>query len=554
MVCHEKNCWREKPLLQPDSRVDLLMLVIAPVIILFMSAAVITLMQRSRPGFGYSWLLAVSVALLVWFFMLAMRWVELEPVSLAVWQIGSSRAGNLRFRLDPQSWPYAFSLVSILVAVMLSAPARLQMQTSPSAWAGSLAVTAAGVLSVISDNPLTVALTWTGVDLIEVMLMLGSPAGRRLSLRTVAAFAGRVTGTMLIVWAMALSRSQGVSLISLEFVSPQVGLTLLLAAGLRLGVLPLYLPYSRELPMRRGLGTVLRFVSPAASLALLNHLPDLVIPYQWAVFLSGLTALAALYGAGMFLASRNELDGRPYWLIALASFAIACVVRGRSSPSLAWGTAMLLSGSLLFLHSFRYRFFFLLPLVGFIGLTGVPFTPSAFGWPGLVVFPFNLLDMIFIASHVLILLGYLRHTLRPETAAEITDRWVWVVYPVGMLLIVAAQWLIGVDGWPTAVSGDAWWAGLVSLGGAALLAAIFRGPFAGRPRGWMQVVRDRLGGPLGRVFRLDWAYQVIFGIYGMLERVVRLVVLVVDGDGGVLWLLLVLAILLSLTMIPGGVL
>jgi hypothetical protein len=530
------------------------MLVISPVIVLFVAAVTITLMQRSRPGFGYSWLFGVSAALLVWIYLLVMRWVELEAVNLAVWQIGSSSGSFLRFRLDPQSWPYAFSLVSILTAVMLSAPARLQMQTSPSAWAGSLAVTAAGLLSVISDNPLTVALTWTGVDLIEVVLMLGSPAGRRLSLRTVAAFAGRITGTMLVVWAMAVSRSQGASLISLEFVSPQVGLILLLAAGLRLGVLPLYLPYSRELPMRRGLGTVLRLVSPAASLALLNHLPDLIMPYGWAVSLSAFTALAALYGAGMFLAARNELDGRPFWLIALGGFAIAGVVRGHTSPSLAWGNAMLLSGSLLFLHSLRYRALVLLPLIGFIGLTGIPFTPSASGWAGLVVFPFNLLDIVFIASHVLILLGYLRHALRREPPPAIAERWVWAIYPVGLLLIVAAQWLIGINAWPTATSGDTWWFGLVSVGAASLLAAIFRGPFAGRPLGWMQFIRSRLGIPAGKVFRLDWVYEVVFGVYGMLERVVRLVVQVVDGDGGVLWLLLILAILLSLAMTTGGVL
>lgn len=530
------------------------MLVISPVIVLFLAAVVITVLQRSRPGFGYAWLFGVSAALLVWIYMLVMRWVELEPVYLAVWQIGSISGGDLRFRLDPQSWPYAFSLVSILAAVMLSAPARLQMQTSPSAWAGSLAVTAAGVLSVISDNLLTVALTWTAVDLIEVILMLGSTAGRRLSLRTVAAFAGRVTGTMLIVWAMAVSGSQGVSLTSLEFVSPQVGLILLLAAGLRLGVLPLYLPYSRELPMRRGLGTVLRLVSPAASLALLNHLPDLIMPYEWAVFLSGFTALAALYGAGMFLAARSELDGRPFWLIALAGFAIACVVRGRSSPSLAWGTAMLLSGSLLFLYSLRYRALLLLPLIGFIGLTGVPFSPSAPGWLGLVVFPFNFLDIVFVVSHVLLLLGYLRHALRPEKIPEIVERWVWAIYPLGLLLIAAAQWLIGIDGWSTATSGDTWWFGLVSVGAAALLAILFRSPFAGRPVGWMQFIRSRLGAPVGRVFRLDWVYEVIFGFYRMLERLVRLVVQVVDGDGGVLWLLLILAILLSLAMTSGGML
>ncbi len=41
---------------------------------------------------------------------------------------------------------------------------------------------------------------------------------------------------------------------------PQAGLLLIVAAGLRLGVLPVHLPYNSESSLRRGLGTMLRLV------------------------------------------------------------------------------------------------------------------------------------------------------------------------------------------------------------------------------------------------------------------------------------------------------
>ena len=51
------------------------------------------------------------------------------------------------------------------------------------------------------------------------------------------------------------------------------GLYLVAAAGLRLGVFPLHLPYTSEATLRRGIGTSLRLVSAVSSLVLLAHIP-----------------------------------------------------------------------------------------------------------------------------------------------------------------------------------------------------------------------------------------------------------------------------------------
>jgi hypothetical protein len=48
---------------------------------------------------------------------------------------------------------------------------------------------------------------------------------------------------------------------------------LLLAAGLRLGVLPLHLPYASEAAIRRGFGSALRLISAGSSLILLARIP-----------------------------------------------------------------------------------------------------------------------------------------------------------------------------------------------------------------------------------------------------------------------------------------
>src|SRR5690606_31770558 len=96
--------------------------------------------------------------------------------------------------------------------------------------------------------------------------------------------------------------------------SPQAGLYLLLAAGLRVGVLPLHLPYAGESVLRRGVGTALRAITAASSLILLARIPAGSIAPQYAPYLLMFTALAAVYGGWMWLRAPDELTGRPYWL------------------------------------------------------------------------------------------------------------------------------------------------------------------------------------------------------------------------------------------------
>ena len=57
-------------------------------------------------------------------------------------------------------------------------------------------------------------------------------------------------------------------------------LSLLIAVGLRLGVLPLHIYYLHEPPLRRGLGSMLRFVPAAASLVLLARIGEVGIPLE----------------------------------------------------------------------------------------------------------------------------------------------------------------------------------------------------------------------------------------------------------------------------------
>ncbi len=155
------------------------------------------------------------------------------------------------FVADGIAWAFALSLVTLCLAIIITAVARENFP-NPLGWIGVLVITAFGVLAVTADNPLTLVLIWAAIDLVELISQMRFVEDPKLSERMVAAFASRVTGTLILLWASMVSASNGLTL-DFRSAPPQAGLYLVAAAAFRLGVLPLHLPYASKSSIRRGL-------------------------------------------------------------------------------------------------------------------------------------------------------------------------------------------------------------------------------------------------------------------------------------------------------------
>jgi len=526
------------------------MLVLLPIFVLLITALAILILQWIRPAFGFSWIIAALSSIASWGILLAYHWHPPAPFIVQNWIPVRGFISNLSFEIDNNSWPYGISLVSLVAGTVLTAGARLQHRSNPIVWAGSLAITSVGLLGTFATSPLALLLAWSSIDLFELAIMLGSSQVSRLNQQAVIAFSARVAGSFLVILAMAVSYAQNVTL-TLDTVPAGAGIFLLVAAGLRLGVLPLHLPYPQEVLMRRGMGNMLRMVAPASSLVILARLPGSAVPSAWAPYLLVFTGLSVIYGGVMWLTAEDEVKGRPYWIIALAGMAISCVIQGKPAASLAWGVALLLSGGALFLFSARrVRILFILAL-GVLGLTGLPFTPAASGWAGLLTPPFDLLDGIFILALPLLIVGYVRHALRAGDAMESLDRWIQIVYPLGLMLVAGTLWLVGVFGWPGSLTIGVWWGSLSSAvlatGGWLWLRFSSRIRITqAKPPGWFVLLIQQSRDGLAAFFRLEWAYQLFGLIFQLVQRIVQLITTILEGDGGVLWVLLLLALLVSL--------
>ncbi len=532
------------------------MLVLLPVAILVITGLAVLGMQRAKINIGYIWLtsLAGSVATLV--MLLAINWDNVSPFTGSFENLPGSTGYPIVLDLDRFSWPYAFSLVGLLVTVLFTAAIRFQQQSNPSTWAFTILVTASGLLAVLATTPLAIILTWTAVDLTELTVLVLSERDKSLNQRTILAFIAKIGGSILVLWAIISTRVSG-SILEITNVNPPHSVFILLACSLRLGVIPLHLPFTSEKMTRRGLGTVLRLVPPAASLVILGRLPANVVPPSYAVPVLLFCIIAAGYGAVMWLASEDDLEGRPYWMIALSGLAIAACVRGQPESVPAWGVAMIIVGGVVFLFSESRRSFLPIPIAAMLGLSGLPYTPLASGLPGISVYPFNLPDIFFIMVFGILLAGTYRQLMVKKYSGEILERWMLAIYVFGLVILILCHWIIGLLGMPTGLQAGIWWVALSAIILAILIILSIQ---------WWE--RSKLGVFLhndprlktGRkiwnilviVFRFDWVYIAFGRILRITQRLAQFITRFLEGEGGVLWTLLLIILLATYVMIGGS--
>ena len=516
------------------------MLILITILILFLTSLTLLVLRFFAPEFRYSWVIATTGSLVGWLSVFV--WQTQMPITLqfSIWQPSTLFVQSPALIADGISWAFAVSLAALCLAIIITSVVRANFP-SPLTWVGSLVLTSFGILAVVADNPLTLVLIWAAIDLVELVTQMRFVEDPRLSERVVIAFASRATGILTLLWADMVSIASGQVL---DFrlsstVSAQAGLFLVIAAGLRIGVLPLHLPYPSESSIRRGFGTGLRMVSAASSLILLARIPSSSVGSPWTPYLLILVSLAGVYGSWMWLRAPDELTGRPYWLIGMGSLAISAALRANPTGAAAWGCALILSGGALFLSSEQNKWVTRALYVGAWGISALPFSLSATGWNSggtgfWLTLPFLLV------SHGMLIAGFIRHSQRIVTRASDEDQPIWArnVYPFGIFLLLAMVVLLGLFGWDGALQFGNWSMGLVAS--SLTLGLLWLTP---RLR-ILNPVRAHWVRPTSTSW-LDRAYQALWGIYRQLARVSNAFTNMLEGESGIMWTLLFLALFIS---------
>ncbi len=531
------------------------MLTILPVIYLFITALVVFFLRGLKRGIGFAWLASIVMTLIAWAGVLWLHWQDITPLKMTPWRpIDPQAADPIVFVWDEVSWGLGFALVSLVLCLLFTAPARLQHRSSPSTWFLNLILTAFGLAAVLAATPMATVLAWTALDIVELIILIRLIDDARLSGQAVIAFSAKVAGTLVLLWAMVQSYASGNAL---NYADTQLslGVFLLLAAGVRLGVLPLNLPYPSSLPLQRGLSNMLRMTTQASGLVVLARLPAGIYSGIWMNVLLVLTGLATLYGSAMWVTAKSEIDSRQYWSLALAGFAVAATLHGNQQAVLTWGMVLIISGGIISFYSARNRSLLFVPILGLIGMVGLPFTPAAAGIAGFAAPPLLIWDLLFFLSLAMLIAGYIRLSLMAGDSFVDLERWVIGVYPPGLIILAVSGWLIAVLSHPGGLSVGVWWASVISFALAFpiffLLRLIETRELENQIDQNRYVVSvKRISSLISPIMRLSWVYRLLWNIFIGLQRLLDMITRMLEGEGGVLWTVLLVALLL--TILAGG--
>ncbi len=420
-------------------------------------------------------------------------------------------------------------------------------------WIAVLILTSMGLLAVTSGNLLTLVLSWAALDIIELVISMSQLPQSENRERVIIVFTARLAGIVTVLMAGLLLSSRGGTL-QLNAIPQSISLLLIIAAAIRLGVFPPQQLYSRRLPMRSDLTTVMRLISAAAGFILLVRVASVGITPYIIPYLLGFFALVGIFGAARWLVAKDELDGRSYWMLGTASMAIAAAILGSQLACLAWSLASLLSGGLIFSFTLRHRYLIPIFILGVFNLSTLPFSPT---WQATALYQsisaalgnrawLPLFSILLVLIQALLLSGFITQLLKGilpagEEKSQHIERWVWVLYPIGLILIIVAHLLIGwfllpeLNGLPIA----AWVIGALTLLTAALILFIsWR-----LPRPILIASSITKSHSWNKLFSLEWLYNFIWMTYRTISRLFGLFSTILEGDGGIIWALVLFALI-----------
>ncbi len=512
------------------------MLILLPVILMLLTALTLSILHLARPKFEFNWILAAGGSILA--FASVFLWQIHLPsvITLPSWQLAIPISYVTDWLADELSWPYALSLAALAAAVIWTSVVRADDEPIP--WVGTLIFSAFGILAVAAENPLTLLLAWSAIDIFELITMLRSTEGKRQIDGVIIAYAGRLMGTGLLLWASLVSTSDG-TLSDFHSTSQIAGIYLLISVGLRLGVLPLHLPYQHENVIRHGFGTTLRLVSAVASLALLARIPTSSMDSPLTPYLLLLTAIAALYAGWMWLRSPDEILGRPFWIMGFAALAVSESLLGNPLGSISMGVTMILCGGFLFLFSALRRRTLWIPFIGLWALSALPFSLTASSWQTVNISS-SLFVILLLPAQALMMAGFLRHAIRSgEPNLKEQEKWAQVIYPLGLLILIMTALLLGFWGWGGAQTVGRWGLAIIVL----LLSAGFT--FLSQ-RVLVRLPTANIFGKWTRSFRIDWLFRILALLYNLLQMITNVITAALEGEGGLLWSFLILVLILSI--------
>jgi hypothetical protein len=345
-------------------------------LIILVTAGMATWLLRNQAT-RTQWTVSAVFAGLVWIVGMLLSLRIPEVFKFSVWQPEVLFQSPLLLSMDRISWVYLYAMATVLLAMIFTAAARPTIAPA-GVRAFWFLYSGLSIVAILAANLLTLAITWALMDLMTLVFYIRLAESPGDVQRALVRSGFDMVGVLLLLAGASLNHlAGGDTLITTPFLSTSAALLVVLAALLRLGLMPLHFGISGFEPLRRGLGTLLRLFPPAVSLALLTRLFDIGLPEGTTFWLLLAGVVGTFIGGIRWVLEADVIRSRPFFVLTISSLAVlAGLSPSGVEGSRAAGVILLLMGatlSLIEIHSPAHKVW---PLLVALVLIGLPWTPG----------------------------------------------------------------------------------------------------------------------------------------------------------------------------------
>jgi hypothetical protein len=517
------------------------MLFLIPIILFGLTAVGLIVLRLRGMRMAYIWLLPAFITLVCWILFLILTIPLTSSVIKIPWLYSLEESGSLVFSLDSHSWGFVFLLISLVPGYFFTLPIRLKQEKRTVLWIGWMLLSICAVLSFTAGNIVTLILAWTLFDLVDFTFsyFVLKTAAEEQSLADT--FLPKILSISLLIIAIVFLGSGSNPLIQ-NSLQPIAYFLILFAALFRTGLLPFRIDKVAEDQSGASFEFLKKITLVLSGFSLLSHLPANFLNGISSSLLSFIFLSLSLLFAILTLAKHQR--SIEVWLDALICLALISVFSGTPQFLLGWAGVVLVGAGIQQFYTMRSSKFNFFALLGVVAVSGLPFTIGMAALNGLSSKGFFLWEILCLPVFSLLILALIQKITSPQKDNPSVESWYLSLYLFGLFLLTLSPFALIVKNVITPANAfENWWMGVlvVIITLFAFLLTLRKNAFKTK----LEEYSNKLA-PVLEFLRFHWLKVVWKWLSLVITEVFSFITQLLEGEGGVIWAIVMLALLVSI--------
>jgi hypothetical protein len=522
------------------------MLVAAIFLILLLSTVAAYIMRKRHINLPRVWILMAAVSILLWLIIVIIPHDGTVAFTIKDWFSSDVSRISLTFAINPTNWAIVFTLLSVHIAFLFVSGSKQELNRDFIFWVLEAGQIILAYIAVTAADLWTVIIAWTAMDfgsLVFLLFMHKEPTNSQV----ITPLFFKLLGSLLLIYATAISSGGNNQILLLTNIPAASSGLFFAAAILHCGVLPFRFPRKEKTEIGTVTGLFFYLIPFISSLFLVVYLPYEEIPFLSYILLS-IFSIAGMYYFGLlWTQSRDEGNGIYYLTLAFTAFTIFRFITGTHQDLVPWLVLTLLGGCWMMLFSHRGSSTRFLPVSLLISMMGIPFTLTSYGSSLFFADGFKFSIIFVLMFQIIYLLGFYSFLTSKKEQFDELDSSSQLNYLIAILFSVLAILLISYRSSGSLLNEISnWWACLPAILALAGYYLWKRRKTDKSPAETIKTDQPRIDGRIAKILSFNWLITTATFIAERLRPIANGFSNLMEGEGGILWSIVFMALLVTL--------